>query len=44
MIDIPKEFKKYSKHCKSLKRIIQDTQNYFEEIHNSLQVHGKLLY
>lgn len=42
MIDIPKEFKKYSKHCKSLKRIIQDTQNYFEEIHNSLQVHDEV--
>ncbi|XP_056645894.1 dual serine/threonine and tyrosine protein kinase-like isoform X1 [Diorhabda sublineata] len=42
MIDIPKEFKKYSKHCNSLKRIIQDTRNSFEKINPSLQIHNEV--
>lgn len=37
LTELPKEFRKYSKHCRSLQRIIQDTQNSFEEIHNYLQ-------
>ncbi|CAH1153536.1 unnamed protein product [Phaedon cochleariae] len=38
LIDITKEFRKYSKHCHSLKRIIQETESSFEEINNSIQL------
>lgn len=35
--EVHKEFRRYFKHCRSLKRIIEDTQNSFEEIHSSLE-------
>lgn len=38
LTDIPKEFRKYSKHCNSLKHIIQDTQHSLDEIKSSLDV------
>uniref|UniRef100_A0A6P7GML4 Dual serine/threonine and tyrosine protein kinase-like n=1 Tax=Diabrotica virgifera virgifera TaxID=50390 RepID=A0A6P7GML4_DIAVI len=41
MVDIPKEFKRYAKHCNSLKHIIQDTQDSFQEIYASLHIHEK---
>ncbi|KAJ8942468.1 hypothetical protein NQ318_017761 [Aromia moschata] len=36
--DIPREFKKYSKHCQSLGRILQDTRVSLEDINNVLQL------
>ncbi|KAJ8926827.1 hypothetical protein NQ314_020677 [Rhamnusium bicolor] len=38
LTDIPKEFKKYLKHCQSLRRILQDTRNSLEDINNVLQL------
>ncbi|KAG5892847.1 hypothetical protein JTB14_022170 [Gonioctena quinquepunctata] len=38
MNEIPKEFRKYIKYCRSLEHIVEDTKNYFEEINNSLQL------
>ncbi|VEN57692.1 unnamed protein product [Callosobruchus maculatus] len=36
LTEVPKLFRKYSKHCKSLQRIIEDTQSSLEDINNSL--------
>ncbi|KAJ8986249.1 hypothetical protein NQ317_009955 [Molorchus minor] len=36
--DIPKEFKKYSKHCQSLRKILQDTRTSLEDVNNVLQL------
>ncbi|XP_018566514.1 dual serine/threonine and tyrosine protein kinase-like isoform X2 [Anoplophora glabripennis] len=38
LTDIPKEFRKYSKHCQSLRRILQDTRSSLEDINNVLQL------
>lgn len=40
--EVHREFKRYSKHCRSLKHIIDDTQSSLEEIHSSLQTVCKL--
>lgn len=41
--EVHTEFRRYNKHCYSLKRIIEDTHNSLQEIHTSLETVCKLI-